>query len=286
MRCFELLKKVLDDAYGEIPGPEAAKDKTITKELERLAQKYRDLTVYANVDYSDPVTRFAYVRTYVTSHANLVYQLISRSRALQECLQSEHVQVSCIGGGPGSDLLGIIKYLEKSGSEISLTCNIFDGETGWGETWSGLFEKVDSGLHVVHAFNSFDVVEKKSWSKFRKYLSSDLFTMIYFMSEIYGLKSEAEPYFDHLMSNAKSGALFLFVDNRRSDNNPKKPGRLFSEWFENLADRHELTILQSADEAIGLPRDEEKTEMGIYIHKFARTPKLTADIAWRVAVKE
>ncbi|HVG60364.1 MAG TPA: hypothetical protein VNA24_17535, partial [Hyalangium sp.] len=61
MNCFELLKSVLDDAYLEIPGRDTEKDRRISIELERLSSKYKDLTSYAAIDYSDPVTRFAYV---------------------------------------------------------------------------------------------------------------------------------------------------------------------------------------------------------------------------------
>jgi hypothetical protein len=282
LNCFELLRRVLDDAYSEIPADSGReRDALISTELRRLSTTYKDLREYKGVDYSNPVTRFAYVYAYVTSHANIVYQLVQRSAALRRLLKQERIQVTCIGGGPGSDLLGLIKYLESRDQQITVTCNIYDRETAWGETWAGLFEKVDSDeVKVLHAFNSFDVTDADSYLKFRKYLSSDLFTMIYFMSEVYGLKREANPYFAHLMDNAKAGALFLFVDNSRSGSTTG-----FSDWFDKLAAAHGLEILEGDSERIGMPYEEEKRELGEYYQKF-RDPKLTADVAWRVARKK
>lgn len=280
MNCFELLKRVLDDAYAEIPGTEKNKDEQIATELGRLSDLYKDLRQYKDIDYSKAVTRFAYVYSYVTCHANLVYQLTSRSKLLRDLFKSERVQVACIGGGPGSDLIGLLKFLEERRSEITLSCMIYDRETAWGETWAGLLEEVDSGVNVLPAFMPFDVVKENTWTKFRKYLSSDLFTMIYFMSEVYGLKDNADAYFAHLMGYAKPGALFLFVDNRRSG-----LGRAFSEWFDELAGKYGLELLEVDEGSIGLPYDEEKKELGVYFKKF-RSPKLTADIAWRVARKK
>lgn len=275
MNCFEILKTVLDEAYSEIEGSDPAKDKRIRDELERLSGQYKDLTKYAAIDYSDPVTRFAYVYTYVTSHANLVCDRLRSSDHLKTLFKQDVLQVSCIGGGPGSDLLGILKYLHNRNSKLQLTCNVYDRETAWGETWAGLFQKVDSGVQVLPSFNVFDVVEANSWKKFRKYLNSDLFTMVYFMSEVYGLKARATDYFAHLFGEARRGALFLYIDNRHSD---------FTDWFDDLASTHGLELLTEDEGKYKLPYDEDKASLMPYYSKF-RDPKLTANIAWRVAKK-
>jgi hypothetical protein len=144
LNCFQILHEVLDEAYAEIDGTEQEKDNAIKRELERLSQKYLDLRTYAEIDYSRPVTRFAYVYAYVSSHANLVYQIIPRSSALTELFKEETISVTCVGGGPGSDLLGILKYLESRKRKTQLNCQTYDAVTAWGETWEGLFENVDT----------------------------------------------------------------------------------------------------------------------------------------------
>lgn len=280
MNFFQLIKKVLDDAWAEIEGTKKEKFAAINAELERLSPLYLKLAKkYQNIDYSHPVTRFAYLYAYVVSHAHLVHERISLSKPLRDLFTQKRVMVSCVGGGPGSELLGILKHLEYQQSKKdhceTLVCHMYDKETAWGETWAGLFEHVESGVNVLPAFNSFDVTDEKSWKKFAKFLQSDLFTMIYFMSEVHGLKNKAEPFFDYLFQGAKSGALFLFIDNRSDE---------FYDWFDSLAKRHRLKILESASDLRKIPSYEEKTDLKEYFENL-RSPKLEANIAWRVARK-
>jgi hypothetical protein len=282
MRCFEELQKVLDEAYHEIEAvDDAARDELIMAELARLRAGYADLLKPRVVDYSEPVTRFAYVYCYVSSHANLVYQIIRQSRTLRELFEGDNVRAACIGGGPGSDLLGMLKYLDRTKHPMTLTASLYDKETAWGETWANLFEQVTIGdTRLLPHFNSFDVTEPSSWRKFKRCLSSDIFTMIYFMSEVYRLRDKAEEYFDFLMSGAKPGALFLFVDNGMANGSP-----LFSNWFDEVAERNGvITLKQGNNERFLVGPDEDKDALGVYYTKFS-PPKLQAYISWRVAQK-
>jgi hypothetical protein len=72
MNCFQIIKSVLDEAYNEIPGTEAVIDREINDALEYLRNEYSRLLTENAITYSDPITRFAYIYVYVTSHANLV----------------------------------------------------------------------------------------------------------------------------------------------------------------------------------------------------------------------
>jgi hypothetical protein len=111
MNCFQLVKTVLDEIYPQIPYEnEADKDNEIKKRFTYLEEKYRYLLIKdMPVDYHDPITRFAYIYRYVTCHANIVYQVINGSPILAQMFDNERVNVTCIGGGPGSDFLGILK---------------------------------------------------------------------------------------------------------------------------------------------------------------------------------
>jgi hypothetical protein len=41
------------------------------------------------------------------------------------------VSITCIGGGPGSDFLGIIKYLEHVEKKPALKRILYDKENAW-----------------------------------------------------------------------------------------------------------------------------------------------------------
>ena len=67
MNFFQLIKQVLDDAWEQMTGSSAERYASIRAELSRLAPFYANLQNYGNIDYSNSVTRFAYVYRYVTS---------------------------------------------------------------------------------------------------------------------------------------------------------------------------------------------------------------------------
>ncbi|HYX13956.1 MAG TPA: hypothetical protein VE944_06220, partial [Nostoc sp.] len=82
----------------------------------------------------------------------------------------------------------------------------------------------------------------------------------------------------NLFSQAKPGALFLFVDN----NNPN-----FYGWFDKLAKDNSINIINNKTGKISLPYHEDKNDLEIYFEKFQNigNPKITADVAYRVGRK-
>jgi hypothetical protein len=281
MNVFQLIQTVLDEIYKRLAGDDDTKDKNIGGQMVALREAYRKLakTGVPN-NYADPVTRFAYIYVYVTSHANVVYQLItnclhSGCSALAELFDREQVNITCIGGGPGSDFLGILKYMINNGKQSSLKVNLFDREPAWSESWSDVDDKLK--MPISNRFMLFDVTKPETWNQYDKFLSADLFTMIYFMSEINSLRDQAEPFFSHLFKRANPGALILYVDN----NSPE-----FYPWFDSLAKEHNWKVLMSAQETLGMEDlTEEKRALEPFYSKF-QDPKLKANIAYRICQKQ
>lgn len=278
--CIRLLKPVLDDAYQRIKGSDDEKDKLIARALDDLSNSYSDIAANPDRNYSPAVTRFAYILCYVPAHANLVVTLINRSKTLQKLMTKDEVEVASIGGGPGSEILGIMKYLKESGSEADIHCNVYDKETGWANSWNRIHSKVQKKLgldvSVFPMFKSLDVTQKNSWANEEALLDADLITMVYFLSEVYKHKRKAAPFFDWLFANAKTGALFLYVDNSTGG---------CREWFDELAEAHNVKCFAGEErEVIQLGFDEEKAEFEIYYKKFERL-KLKSIVSWRLCRK-
>lgn len=114
-----------------------------------------------------------------------------------------------------------------------------------------------------------------NWRTFTKHFNADFFTLIYFVSEVYAVRDQAQDYFAKLFSNMRRSAVMLYVDN----NSPE-----FSDWFDGLVVGHGITIHKSSSTDAQLPTDEEKKDLGEYYTKFG-SPKLTANIAFRIAEK-
>lgn len=283
MNCFQLIKIVLDEVYFKIPcQDEMKKDKLIAKRLVLLAKSYRNLlSPHPPIDYSDPITRFAYIYKYVPFHANIIYSIISRSEELQELFQHSQIKTTCIGGGPGSDLLGILKYCMEINQSKRLSFILFDREEAWAESWEDIGDKLDSDLRINSSFQRLDIIDEKSWSEKSKYLNSNLYTMMYFLSEVYALKDESSKFFNHLFAEIPENSIVLFIDNNSDE---------FLDWFDDLCKSSLLVPIQSKCCLMRLEDSEEqKTDLGIYYQKFGKIencrPKLTANIGYRICKK-
>jgi SAM-dependent methyltransferase len=276
---MQLIKHVLDDAYRSIhTTDEAEKDKSITKELEALSREYGSLTnsKAKPIDYSDPLKRFAYIYKYTVAHADYIMQLISFCPPLRKLLARKSVEVACLGGGPGSDLLGVLKHMIQTQSkETCLTCYIFDKERAWGDSWSDVARCLDAPFRVYPVFQQMDVTDSSTWESYSKFLRADLFTLSYFLSEVWQIRARAEPFFNHCFANMKAGGLVLFIDN----NAP-----VFFNWFDAIAKRHNLEAVKTGSTTLAFSNDEEKTDLGVYFKKFG-WPKRKGDVAYRVMRK-
>lgn len=275
MNCFQIIKTVLDEAYAEIQGSDEEKDKLISEALEKLSADYSNLLNGAVIDYANPDTRFAYIYKYVTSHANLVFKITLNNKDLGLLFDRDKITVACIGGGPGSDFLGILKYLIVNDKKPVTRFKLCDREKTWAESWSDVDDKVDAEFRISTSYLSIDVTNPEDWKSHAKYYQSDLFTMIYFISEVHAHKKLANEYFNELFSRAKSGALFLFVDNNNQE---------FYSWFDDLALENNVEIIKREETFMTIPFEEEKSDLGVYFEKFS-SPKLKANVAWRIGRK-
>jgi hypothetical protein len=205
-----------------------------------------------------------------------VCSLIQQNNVLGNLFDTKKVNVACIGGGPGSDFLGILKYVMRNKKSPTIKFQICDREKSWGESWSDVDDKVeDLDFRISTSYMPLDVTKRDDWESHRKYFQSDLFTMIYFMSEVFSLRDSADEYFAHLFNQAKIGSLFLFIDNNNSE---------FYNWFDQLAANHKIDILSSDETNMNVPIEEEKSDLGKYFDKFSH-PKLTANVAYRIGRK-
>lgn len=278
MKCFELINTVLDEAYEELEGVDLEKDSQINAALSKLGEEYRRAARKAvDIDYADPVTRFAYVYKYVTCHANLVSGVLGESDAIRSVGDGDTLRVSCIGGGPGSDFIGVLKHLKEHGRDCFVQCFLLDGEEAWNEAWCDVALKMNTSAKVATSFSRFDATEPSSLSKSRKFLSADLLTLVYFLSELHSCKDVADPTLRKILLGAKLGSKLLYIDNNASD---------FTDWFDELAKATNYVEEYKGAGVRKLPTDEEKRALGIYYRKFSHNPKLTANVAYRVMRKQ
>jgi hypothetical protein len=194
----------------------------------------------------------------------------------------ENVRVSCVGGGPGSDIIAILKYLdEQRGIEpvTKLTFYLLDSEQTWADTWTELDESLRTDMHVNTNFQPLDVTERRSWQSQKKFLQADLFTMSFFLSEVFSLDRDGAvtAFWDKLFASAKPGALFVYTDNGHEN---------FNNYFDELCRIAGLTLIIKKDNTRFTPRwSEQASELGEYLGKFGQSPRLQGHLSYRVLRK-
>ncbi len=286
MTLFELVKVTLDELYKEAVKHYGEKaDVEIKAKFDYLSGSYAKLSDPARIpiSYKDPATRFAYVYRYVATHGDYVVQLLTRAASALggSVFPKETARVSCIGGGPGSDILAILKYLDDYKEQESvkkLVVYLLDKEQAWADTWTELDDKLDAGVKLNTNFQQLDVL-KPDWTSQRKFLDADIFTLSYFASEVYSLDGQGEVsnFWRTLFQEAKAGALFCYDDNGTDE---------FNAYFDSQWRKAGLKLIDEGSNVSWTPRYTERADvLDSYKAKFSAWPKLKGYLSWRVIQK-
>lgn len=276
MKCFDVVQKVLDATYTEIPGTDRQRDAAVTKALEKMSDQYRNkLVTSGGPDFSDPVTRFAYVHLYVPSSAHWLYELINWWPEAKKVFDAPKVRMTSLGGGPGSELVGVLKFMEGYKTP-ALFCEIVDGCIDWKQTWSDLAFTIDwpHGLHTDYVIH--DAGNEGTWAAPSNFEKTDLFTVNFFASEIFHLGKPAKKYLTKAFKRARSGAIVLFQDNDAAT---------FTNWFDAICADSSLKTIRSGHGERKVYDRGERTSVVYNGEKFGRGARLTGRVAWRVLKK-
>ena len=221
----------------------------------------------------------AYVHKYVTTHADYIVQGLQRLRRHfnGNIFHGESVRISCFGGGPGSDILAVLKYLSENEEEPveRLTCFLLDREEAWQDTWTEILESLSGGLQTNVIYQSVDVTQPATWQYKTGFLQADLIIFSYFLSEIFHEGPHLTEELKDILGQMKSGAVLLYIDNNHPTFNSFFDEIWLGTGFGSLVDEsYEWT-----------PRaTEEKTAIQPYIEKFG-LPRLKGRLTLRVLQK-
>jgi hypothetical protein len=189
---FQVVKQVLDQLYDELPVKD--RDKSIIDALNRLSRTYKSVLARGGPDYGSDAVKFAYIFCYTTAHADFLYRVIQKSKEISALVKTDPLVVTCLGGGPGSDILGFVKYLLPIDPKPHVTFFLLDKDQSWSDAWWNLDSILGSDLRTSNHFIPVDVTNSDTWKKNRAHLKADVYTLIYFLSEIYSLDDEADEF--------------------------------------------------------------------------------------------
>jgi hypothetical protein len=168
-----------------------------------------------NIDYNDPIARIAYLYVYIPLHTRLIQEALEtwdrENNQAAVKLFNTNRSICCIGGGPGSDILGILRYIYNNCIQIPrLTFYIFDRMYHWQSEWVDIWNELDN-THTTMMYHLFDInVETNAVfdSFFDRF---DIFTLIKFWSSIF-TSHISKNNLKMILSWAKTGAYIIYVD--------------------------------------------------------------------------
>jgi hypothetical protein len=283
---FYIIKEVLDQLFQDIPGLDnAQKYQAVDAKIAALSASYYKLTEDDRraIDYSDPVSKFAYVYMYTACHAELIAQVAQEFDLLNQAASSaSNFRATCIGGGPGSDVIGLLDAYASVEGAKNFHSWLIDRENSWGDCWGEISRFIDNKITVttqVEPVNLLEVTEiEKAIQNSRRYLRADLITMSFVVSELYSFKDQAHRPLVKLLSSMRPGAYLLFIDNNDAEGH-------FPAWFDQLAAESGLEVEESDARQMSIEEKAQKVALGDYINNLKRQPKQNANVVFRICRK-
>lgn len=170
------------------------------------------------MDYGGLATQAAYIFMYAIGRADFTYQLLTRFRKLsgKPLFNKASLNVTSVGGGPASELVGLIRYLDQASNEESVSTIIYDvidKEDDWNAIVDLVIESIETKIDISANFKQADLTDTQASSKLSLEYD-DLVIMSFFISEICELPSpkEVRDNVEKLLRSMKSGAKLLYND--------------------------------------------------------------------------
>jgi hypothetical protein len=186
-----------------------------------------------NVNYSDPFCRMAYLYMNVAVHASLIEQAFSSYRDLKDLIvrkaeSGSDLQICVLGGGPGSELLGIVRYIQRLNLSrpTHLDLVLVDRIKEWDESWHALKTGIDQQLKISYgddrgcwpvtisrSFLPLDVTSETDFAHFAtRFGQIHLFLVSYLVSELKSSLTNLENVIALLVERSSPEAMILFID--------------------------------------------------------------------------
>lgn len=225
-------------------------------------------------DYSQDIARMGYVFTYVAAHAGYTYNRLSKySGTFHEYFDAKpNLIVTSLGGGPGSDLLGLLAYfIDNHHAFQSIHCFRCDRVANWSDFSKLILRQRANQANAVVQDMTVDVTQPTTYSTKPEIFHADVFIASYFLSELAKNLPQSYPFWDEMKSRARQGALFLVVDNDSDAFIPNVDIMLNRAGFTRIM--HECEKLTHS---------ENKAPLESYINRYDRRPRMYGQVYFAI----
>ena len=241
-----------------------------------------------DIRYEDPLCRLGYLYMNAPVNATLFEKVLIESDDLRRKIRGSSqgiLNICSMGGGPGTELLGITKFFLQHQTIVpprKIGFTVIDNVQQWSDTWGQLAEASEEELRtslvsdgvelptIADHFLSFDVLDSTNYANFLVQFSKiDMVVFNYLFSENKTKLEGARPALEHLSKITSEDCAFVIID--RLENNPRFSNAVVS-LFESAfgVDIHLQTLAGILD------ADEQISEMGkMLTETLIRSPRIT-----------
>lgn len=234
---IELVRQVLEEAVETFAAsagqtvPEVLRK--IRENIDHTAEEHRNDE--PEIDYEDPLCRLGYLYRHAIANATLFEQVLQGSGELQQKIRDADqgvLRVCAVGGGPGTELLGIAKYLLRRSQAVprKIDFTVLDNVPHWAETWQQLADAVEAELRsslsgggpepptIAPSFLPFDVLDPASYRGYAfQFRKADVVVFNYLFSENKMRLEHARLAIEHLVQATPAGCVFIVIDRLERD---------------------------------------------------------------------
>jgi hypothetical protein len=280
--CFERTNLVLQELSNDAENQGIAKvDDLVRAQLASLTGKYSALNHAgrARIDYSSLPTQMAYVYRCAATHGDWLYKgLLNSGSLLKSLINGKPLKVACVGGGPGSDMLGVLKFLERQAiSPTRCELVLLDYEKGWFEVWKRFCKTVPADRRPKVSFTKLDLAGGDPWTANLSFLDADVFTFSFSLSEcwVFNGQGSVTNFVKMLAASMKKGALLVYNDNGGPSFTPNAELA--------ISGNKDLRLISSFDDdRFLISGDEQISAVANFKERFGQNPKMFGNVSHRV----
>ena len=171
------------------------------------------------IPYQSLSAQTAYVFAYAPVRADYTRQYLLRHRRAfgRPLFEDSNVEVVSFGGGPASELVGLIQYLEEedAGEQVAnVDYIVYDKDGAWAGVATDIVDSLDTDIEIAISYIETDFASRKRMAEI-DLSNSDMVVFCYVMSELakLGRKDQIAENFRSVLEEMKIGSKMLFIDN-------------------------------------------------------------------------
>lgn len=249
--------------------------------------------------YDDPLCRIAYLYGIVSANANLAESIFNEDREVSQYFDDLVNSKGCIkicafGGGPGTEMIGIIKSVELKRYlahkfPIFLDFLILDRVKEWIDSWFAIKREIERRFEnnigtdrnkwpVIFSGNfcSVDITNMSNFGNLGNLYNHDFYILSYVLSEIFDESEEFITFLGNMVNYSPRGSKFIFIDRR---------GPRWEDRVRLISEQVGLELSELRHSKSNMSSDEQVTDLGELVDDVGRRPRLTWDAFWVVGTK-